>query len=334
MVGVALVSKGPKTNRTASSETPCSRSRDRGAPLRNAPRSQVASSQNRPHSSTSSGAGCGRGMPGAGRGARGLPSAPAQEAASPRGPDALTALPRAGSLNYEAQRLAHGKRTQHIGLSSRRPDCRRWHPQGPFPRAPAPTAGTRPGCPGWPGSADARGGGQRSGCCGVGLGSGTLPPSPGAPPPRQGPQHRAAGLGVPLVADVGSQSPAWIKPRNGGQRTLSAAPSQRSGRAACGPHSPRRRGCKQPGGSAVRTGARGSGYSVRAAGSGVARLHSRTSTAPGSQHVVNTPQKQTFPSSFARPPRKLRIFTGCKASGIQPARCQNSQRGTRNSYCN
>lgn len=108
----------------------------------------------------------------------------------------------------------------------------------------------------------------------------------------------------------------------------------RSKHSACRPHGPRRRGCKQPGGSAVRTGARGSGYSVRMAGSGVARLHSRTSTAPGSQHVVNTPQKQTFPSSFARPPRKLRIFTGCKASGIQPARCQNSQRGTRNSYCN
>lgn len=60
-----LVSKGPKTNRTVSLETPCSWSRDRGAPLRNAPRSQVASSQNGPHSSTSSGAGCGRGMPGA-----------------------------------------------------------------------------------------------------------------------------------------------------------------------------------------------------------------------------------------------------------------------------
>lgn len=174
----------------------------------------------------------------------------------------------------------------------------------------------------------------------MGLGSGTLPSSPGDPPTSgaaaqggraRGPPGRGCREPVPGMDHAQERRPThpfgspWPAVRTCGVR---------AGANTCRLHGPRRRGCKQPGGSAVRTGARGSGYSVRAAGSGVVRLHSRTSTAPGSQHVVNTPQKQTFPSSFARPPRKLRIFTGCKASGIQPARCQNSQRGTRNSYCN
>lgn len=240
-VGVALVSKGPKTNRTVSSETPCSRSRDRGAPLRNAPRSQGASSQNRPHRRTSSGAGCGRGMPGA----RGLPSAPAQEAASLRGP-------RRPCLRRQPRR-ADGPASGWLS------ELRGATPSVPTASEPSTSASPAAGLTADGGTSRARSPGRPLRRLGQGPGAragrdrrkhgaadrggdaavwawapGPSHRLPGIPP-RQEPQHRAAGRGVPLVADVGSQSPAWTTPRNRGQRTLSAAPGQRSGRAACGP---------------------------------------------------------------------------------------------------
>lgn len=285
-------------------------------------------------------------------GARGLPSAPAQEAASPRGPrrpchrrqprradgpasgwlselrGATPSVPTASEPSTSASPAA--------GLTADGGTSRARSPGRPLRRL-GQGPGARAGRDRWKHGAADRGGDAAVWAWAPG-------PSHRLPgiPPRQEPQHRAQGAGSPWSRMSGASprhgsSPGMVANAPFRQPLASGQDVRRAGRSkhsACRPHGPRRRGCKQPGGSAVRTGARGSGYSVRAAGSGVARLHSRTSTAPGSQHVVNTPQKQTFPSSFAGPPRKLRIFTGCKASGIQPARCQNSQRGTRNSYCN
>lgn len=180
-----------------------------------------------------------------GRGARGLPSAPAQEAASLRGPRR--------PCHRRQPRRADGPASGWLS------ELRGATPSVPTASEPSTSASPAAGLTADGGTSRARSPGRPLRRLGQGPGAragrdrrkhgaadrggdaavwawapGPSHRLPGIPP-RQEPQHRAAGRGVPLVADVGSQSPAWTTPRNGGQRTLSAAPGQRSGRAACGP---------------------------------------------------------------------------------------------------
>lgn len=126
-------------------------------------------------------------------------------------------------------------------------------------------------------------------------------------PPRQEPQHRAAGRGVPLVADVRSQSPAWTTPRNGGQGTLSAAPGQRSGRAACGPEQTLRVPAARPTPPRVQA-ARRLCCAHRCTGLGVQRLGGRLrsgETSLQNKHCPRQPARRKH-AAEANVPQQLR----------------------------
>lgn len=90
------------------------------------------------------------------------------------------------------------------------------------------------------------------------------------------------------------------------QQTLHV--SSRTAHAAVGTSSCRPRADERPGGSAVRTVTQGFGYSVRAVGPGVARLHSRISSAPGQPACRKHATEANIPKQLRWAPKEAQNF--------------------------